>query len=431
MTINHLKVSARRHTTHRRGPRWHELWSLALLTLPASAMAQLQLATTADVKYEYNSNVFDLQHGYTVPGVTTPPYGDSIVTYGGKLDAAYLMSQQEFHATVTGHQYSYDRFSLLNHGDYGLDGLWRWKWLPDLDGLFSVTRDRTMVDLYTLTTIQLALQTIQRETAKIGLRVTPDWRAEVSGYTDHYQEPVLGAPNLGLTETSGQGAVKYVRFAGITAGLSADYLHGDFSGAATAVAPSYHQSDFSLTATDVVTDLSTFSGKIGYTRRIADTSGNSANNASGLSGEFDFKRALTGKTTFGLLLSRSVIPYVSTAGSQIASVADINFNWQATYKTALAFDYNYTHAQLPRQGGAVNAALNGTNRVDRFNYVGLSASYQPFVWLALKPYAHYQDRRSTNFAGGNFNATAVGINFSLLWQRGTPPAPNPFQVQGP
>jgi hypothetical protein len=432
MTRKHLKFPARRPIIEwRRESAWHRLWPLALLTLPAAALAQLQLATGGGVDYEYNSNVFDLQHGYTVPGVNTPPYGDSITTYGGKVDAAYVWSQQEVRATVTGNEHLYDRFSLLNHSDYGLDGLWRWKWRPDLDGLFSVTRDRTMVDLYTLTNIQLALETVQRETGRIGLQVMPDWRVEASGYTDHYQEPLVSAPDLGLTEGSGQAAIKYVHFASITAGLSAGYTHGDFSGTTTAIAPRYHQSDFALTATDVVTDLSTFAGRIGYTSRIADIGSGSANNASGLSGELDYKRALTGKTTLGLLLSRTVIPYLSTAGSQIANIADLKLNWQATNKIGLAFDYNYTRAQLPGQGGAVDGALNGSNRIDRFNYVGLSASYDPVVWLALKPYAHFQDRTSTNFAGGNFNATAVGVDFSVLWQRGTPPAPNPFQVQGP
>ena len=66
-----------------------------------------------------------------------------------------------------------------------------------------------MVSLYNLIQAQLALQTEQRETAKIGLAITPDWRAEAGGYTRDVQEPLLGAPNLSLRESSGQGAFKY------------------------------------------------------------------------------------------------------------------------------------------------------------------------------------------------------------------------------
>src|ERR1700722_2833537 len=186
--------------------RW--LYCLAPLAAPGSAFAQLALTTAANTQYEYNTNVFDQQRGFPLQGLTTSGLSDSLIAYGGKLDATYLWSQQQFRAVILGTEYHYDRFTELNHSEYTLDGAWNWKLGRALDGLLEVTRVRSMVSLYNLIQAQLALQSEQRETGKIGLQVTPDWRTEASGYTRKVQEPLLGAPNLSLSETSGQGAVK-------------------------------------------------------------------------------------------------------------------------------------------------------------------------------------------------------------------------------
>ena len=99
----------------RRALRWHCLCGIALLVSPVSAFAQLALTTAAATQYEYNSNVFDQQHGFPLAGLTTPGYSDHFIAYGGKLDATYLWSQQQFHATIIGTEYHYDRFTELSH----------------------------------------------------------------------------------------------------------------------------------------------------------------------------------------------------------------------------------------------------------------------------------------------------------------------------
>jgi len=44
----------------------------------------------------------------------------------------------------------------------------------------------------------------------------------------------------------------------------------------------------------------------------------------------------------------------------------------------------------------------------------------------LKPYVSYQTRASQNLVGGNFNATIVGLQFTLQWQRGVIPPRTPL-----
>jgi hypothetical protein len=418
-----------------RALRWRCLCYVALLASPVSAFAQLALTTAADTQYEYNTNVFDQQHGYPLPGLATAGYSDHFIAYAGKLDATYLWSQQQFHATVIGTEYHYDRFTELSHSEYTLDAGWNWKLGRNWDGLLEVSRVRSMVSLYNLIEAQLALQTEQRETGKIGYQFVPDWRAEASGYRRKVDEPLLGAPNLSLSETSGQGAFKYTGTAGVTAGVSAGYLHGTYdgnplvNGVPTVLAPEYHQTSADLTATDVVTGQSTFVGAIGYSRRSSASSGIGAeiNNISGATGELDYRRALTGKTTVELDLSRHINAYITGGGSEFDSIAALTANWQATYKIRVTAGYNYTYRQLPGQGDVPV----GSNRTDRLNYVSLAVDYEALPWLSLKPYVNYQDRAASNVGGGNFNATVVGAQFTLQWQHGVVPPPAPFQIQAP
>jgi hypothetical protein len=423
--------------SHRRRPGWQVLFWVALLAAPGCAFAQLALTAAGDTQYEYNSNVFDLAAGDVVPGATNSRHSDSFIAYGGKLDATYLLSQQQFHFLVLATEYHYDHFSELTHNEYTLDGAWNWKLGRTLDGLFEVSRVRSMVSLFNLIQAQLALQTEQRETGKIGFQFVPDWRAEASGYTRKIDEPLQGAPNLSLTESSGTGALKYTGTAGITAGVSAGYVQGNFSGnvfngITTAVAPAYHQTNADLTATDIVTGLSTFTGSLGYSRRTSAASVNGGiNTLSGATGDLDYKRAVSAKTTVELDLSRQINSYITNTGSVIDSIGTLNVNWQATYKIGVTLGYIYTYQQMPGQGDTPSGAANGTERVDRFNYFSLAVDYEAMPWLSLKPYVHFQNRNSRNFTGGNFDATVVGAQFTLQLQHGVVPPPTPFQIQPP
>jgi hypothetical protein len=403
-----------------------------LMLIPGAAFAQLAVTAAADAQYEYNSNVFDLQRGFPTP-LGNDSYSDSLFVYGGKLDSTYLVSQQQFHLLLAGTEYHYDRFTLLNHAEYTLDGSWNLNFGGLVDGLIEVDRNRTMVSLFNLVNNeQLALQTEQRETAKFGVTVTPDWRAEIGGYTRHVDLPLQGAPNLALSETSGEVGFKYTGTAGLTAGLEGGYLKGDYTGTTAAVStaqedisPSYHQYNVDLTATDVVSGLSTFIGEIGYSQRSAQSEGlaSGINSASGVTGLLDYRRALTGKTTVDASLSRVISAYITGAGSEIDTIAALNAVWQATVKTGVTLGYNFTYRDLPDQGIPL-----GTKLTERQNFVTLTVDYEPTSWLSLKPYANYQVRSSTNLPGGDFNATVFGLKFQVQLERGNPPPPQPFQV---
>ena len=404
---------------------WRYLWVVALLASPLPAFAQLVMTAAGNAQYEYNSNVFDLQNGFTTP-FGGKDFADSYVAYGGKLDASYLLSQQQFYATVLGTEYRYDRFSELDHSEYNFDAGWDWKVGRLWDGVLDVNRIRSMVSFYNLIGTSLVIQTEQRETGRAGLQFTPDWRTELTGYTRTVDQPQTGAPDLRLTESSGTGAIKYTGTAGVTAGLTAGYLRGSFRDTGTFVAPSYRQTTGGLTATDEVTGLSTFRGEVGYSRRTSD---NGFNDVSGITGELDYKRALTGKTTVELDLSRQINAYITNNASEIDSVATLTATWQATYKIGVVLGYSFTYRQLPGQGNEVVDGvyvLDGGEQTQRLHMPSLTVTYVPVHWLTLKPYYHYQTRSSQNLVGGNFDASVVGVQFTLQWDHGVIPPRTPL-----
>jgi hypothetical protein len=396
---------------------WRSLLVAALLASPVPALAQLALTTMADTQYEYNSNVFALQSGTRSPFGGTK-FGDSDLSYGGELDASYRWSQQLFYASVLGNEYHYDRFQELNHSDDTLIGGWDWKVGRIWDGILDVEHIRSMVSFWNVIGTSLIIQTEQRETARASVQATPDWRAEFTGFTHKVDQPQIGAPNFSVTESSGTVAVKYTGAAGLTAGADGSYLKGSFSNTGANFEPGYHQVSGGLTATDEVTGLSTFRGQLGYTRRSSDTGGNSI---SAVTGDLNYKRNLTGKTKVEVDLSRQINIYLATSTSEIDSIAQLNANWQATYKINVLLGYTFTYRQLPGQGNEILGGvvlLNGTTQTQRLHAPTLTVTYEPVPWLILKPYVTYQTRASENFVGGNFDSTLIGMRFTLQWQHG-------------
>ena len=254
------------------------------------------------------------------------------------------------------------------------------------------------------------------------MQVTPDWRAELTGVARKVDQPQPTAPDLSLTESSGQAAIKYTGTAGVTAGLVGTYLKGTFKDTGPlVVAPSYHQSSAGLTATDEVTGTSVFRGQIGYTRRSSDSG---INNISGVTGELDYRRALTGKTSAEIDLTRQINAYLTNDASEIDSVAALTVNWQATYKIGVVLGYSYTYRQLPGQGSTLVGGVvvpTASEQTQRLHLPSLTVTYLPVPWLTLKPYINYQTRTSQNYVGGDFNATIVGVQFALQWQHNTIP----------
>jgi Putative beta-barrel porin 2 len=391
------------------GHRRRVCLAVALLQSPLPCIAAVDFSPSATARYEYNTNVFDLQGGYPLPGTTDYQHSDWLYTYGAALDADYLWDQQKLFTTLSTTEFHYNHFSQLDHNEYNLDGGLKWKLGRIFDGTLEVQRDRSMVAFTNVNNAQFVLQTEQRESALIGVEITPDWRLEGNGYYRTVDQDFIGAPTLNLDESLGQLTLKYLGRAGLTSGLSGSYVIGDYTGASAEANPSYRQTTVSLVATYEPTGHSTLKGAVGYSDR---TSASALNEISGFTGEIDYNNQITGKTSIQLQLSRAINSYISNVSSEIDSIAALNVRWQATYKIGVVAGYSWTNREFPGQGDAPI----GSDRIDHLQAVSIQVDYEPLRWLSIKPYINLQTR-SSNFVGGDFNSTAYGVYFTVQRQK--------------
>jgi hypothetical protein len=399
------------------------LMAAVLMPAPWSCWAEVTVAASGSARYEHDSNVFDLQSGFPVPGTTDFTRADSLYTYGAAVDVNYFWDRQQLFATLADNEIQYGHFTQLNHNEYNVDLGLNWKLLHSLDGSLETVRIRTMVPFTNTQGSEFALQTEQRETGKLGYEFIPDWRVEGTGGYRTLDQSFTLAPSLDLHESSGTVAVKYLGRAGLTSGLSGGYTVGDYTGPGAAFNPSYHQTTLAVTALYMPTGRSSLNGSLGYSDRKSDSQ---LNSVSGFTGELDFESQLTGKTSMHVLVNRGINSYVSNLGSEIDSVGAFTVRWQTTYLLGVIAGYTWTERQLPGQGNNPP----GSDRTDHLQSVSLNLDYEPFRWLSLMPYVNYQTRKS-NFIGGDFNASVVGIYFTAQWQNSRKPDLKLKQLNSP
>lgn len=377
------------------------------LALPIRAHAQFTGNASATGQFESNSNVFALESGFAQPGTNNFRRSDTYYAYGADMDGHYLWSRQQIYVTASTKEYDYQHFTELNHNDYKVDAGLIWKLGELLDGKLDVTRTHTMAPFLDLagSVLALSLVTEQRETALIGLKLNSVWKVEGSAYTSKTDQPIPGEPNLQLTQSSAKASIEYLGVGGLTSGLTAGYLSGDYSGSNGTMDPSFSQSTVGFLA-KYKHSRSTFEGQVGYSRRVSSTG---IDNTSGVTGLFDIKQQLTPKTSVTFKIDRAINSYFLNSGSEIDTEAGAGVNWQATYKLAASLGYTFTYRDYPRQG---NNPV-GTDRVDIQEYWTLGINYQPQRWLQIRPYANFQTRRST-FIGGAFDSTVFGVYVTVM-----------------
>jgi hypothetical protein len=380
--------------------------ALAALLLPSRAQAQFVGKASATTQYESNSNIFDLDSGVTPPGTSSSRRSDTDYTYGALFDGSYQLGQQQFYASASTTQYTYDHFTELNHNEYKLGAGLNWKLADVLDGKFDVARSHAMVPFSNLadSVLVLTLATEQTETAQIGLKLSSDWKVEGTASTSKTDEPIPQAPDLRSTQTSGTTSLEYLGFSGLTSGITFGYLTGDYSSSNAAQDSSYTQRTAGFLVSYKLSHTS-FDGQVGYSNRSSVTG---LDDASGVTGMLDFKDQLTPKTSFSVKIDRTINSYVPQLGSEVDTDAGASVNWQATYKIAVSLGYTFTYRDYPPQELLGAGYAPGAHRIDYQQYGNLEITYQPLRWLVIKPYANVQTRDS-NVAGGNFNATVFGV----------------------
>jgi hypothetical protein len=389
--------------------------AMAAIFLPAAAYCQSVFQPYASAQYEYNNNVFALPNSSAAVAASGDPrLGDSDLRTVAGFEEDYLFGHQRFYATMEGRYIDYDHFSYLTHPEYliklGLD----WNLTHVIYGTFLGSVEHVMAafaDRQTQT--ELALNLDRNAVAKINVRIAPEWRLETSATYHDLSSPIQDYPDYGLTETIGHAALKYLGFANLTYGLSADYTDGNYRNAPTP--GSYIQSVFDLTMAYQATGLSTFNLAVGRTRRDESSA---QENLSEWTGDLAYTRKFGGKTSITLEGVRAVNNYIGAGGSELDTTARLVVNYQATFKTGIAVNAQYTWSDFLSQTVPGSDVLG---RKDKTPLASVKINYQALRWLLIQPYFNYQ-RRNSNQDFNEFSSTIFGIQ--VLAKRPAPPQAN-------
>jgi len=393
-------------------PRRAGLCSILALACPAVALAQLKLDPYLSTQYEYESNVFsvtDSQQAVAQSG--DPTLADSVFRYMGGIEAAYLWSQQKVAAAFEARHVTYEHFNYLNHDEYQFAGKLDWKLASAVDGSVGVTQERRMASFADRNSSQLAMERERVLTAKVGERLTPDWRLEATAVRRDLHSPLPDFSEFSLRENSGVFGIKYLGISRLAAGLEAGYLEGQYEGVTT-TAPRFDQRTVQMTANYLVSGLSRLDAGLGYTQR-RDLEGDS-DKTTALTGRLLYSRQISGKTDVYAQIFRRVNSYTAGATSVVDTGGGVGVNWQATTLIAVGLNYELTHSLF--QGQAVPAAGSpdpaSPQRSDQFQNIALSINYQPKTWMVIRPYSRYQVR-SSNVELDSFEGTVAGVEARL------------------
>jgi hypothetical protein len=384
---------------------WLCVCTSAVVGAPLIAAAGGTLTPYAAEDVEHNSNIFDLPSGLPLVGYPSGSLADTVFETRAGVDGVYLLDQQRLFGTAEFRRFDYDKFTGLDHNEYLIDGGLKYKIDQIIDGTIEYRHEQKMVEFQELTAATyLILETENTANASFNINFTPEWRLE-NRLRDHLLDsPRSDVPQLSLHEDSIHEGLRYLGVSNLSAGIDVEYLTGQYRHDPLALDPNYHQTSGYLAANYIVSGLTNFTGALGYTSRSDPTNAGTLGAASGVTGDLDYRHALSGKTTLDLDLKRGVSTYLTTGGSEIDTSASVGASFQATYKIRLRASYDYTLSKFPD----APAGFDTVERTDHYQTANLEATYQVLHWLSIRPYVRYQTRHS-NVPLNSFDSNVVGI----------------------
>lgn len=364
----------------------------------------------------YDNNLLRLPDGVTpaAAGAGNRPRG----TWFGNAFARVAMdapvSRQRFQGYFQGNAYRYAQYSYLNWQGVDFGGNWLWEASNRWNGTLTYDYTRFLTGFADFRALVQNLRTVQiaRGTAEYWLH--PRWRL-TGGYTGTFitnSDPVVATTNLN-TNAFGLG-FKFLSTQQNYVVFGARYTAGSY--------PNREQptiiGDTEFTQYDAGIDFSWgFGGKselvgnLAYTQR--DFPHIPQRDFSGPTGNIRFNWRATGVSGLSAVLIRQIGAVEDvTANYILSTVARIEPYWLVAPKLRIAASYEY---QLRDYRGEPGVAIGLVQqREDRYNFVGLNASWTPTRNWQIGLGIVYSNRHSTlpNF---NFNdvTTTASAQFTF------------------
>lgn len=383
-----------------------------LVAGPELASAVVKITPEVDANVVYYSNVFnlpDFDRGMERWG------GDTAESYVASLAAKYSTGQNSVDLHGAARHFEYNHFTFLSHNEYAAGVDVDWHFGPILETLLTYNFSRAMAPFADTLATDLVLTTDKAGEATFRVMLTPEWRFEFGPRIHDLLTPLpaFGAlpayPDFMLREKGGAATLNFLGVAHVTAGLTANYMKGAYSGINGAT--KYRQITGGLTATYTISAMSSFDGALGYTAR--DTSPNPEGSLGSpiqgqinpyfgadvigrdatVTGNLNYNRQLSPKTSFQVGLFRQVSSYMVGANATVGTGLQLGVNWQADFRFQLAATLRAEQQQFLGTEQLTNGDLD---RKDHLYAGQFSVTYMVNRWVNVATRFGI-DRRTSNF----------------------------------
>lgn len=378
---------------------------------PSAALASERLIPYFSTEAEYNSNVFALPNStaaFNQNGDRT--LDDTVVRTIGGIEAAVPLGQQKLRAIAEGRHVDFSHFGRLDHNEYLFSGGLDWRLTQALDGALDYRQEQRMASFADRNTTDLTLENERVGSGSLRLSITPEWRLETGFRSRELSSPLPEFPKLKLNENSVTAGINYLGNGKLTTGVYTEYLSGQFEGLPDA--SGFSETTIGVRSNYAVSEISLLGAQLGYTRRQDELqNGNKPAIQSGITGALSYRREITAKTSGSVQIFRRVRSDIRGAGSVGEVGLSTNLKWQGTPKTSLEISYEFTQSKF--QSTTTTSSTPGQQETNQL--LSLKINYQMLPWLAVRPYAGYQERDSASSIN-NFQTSIVGIGLHFRFR---------------
>jgi len=380
-----------------------------------NAHASTDVSPYLSVDFQHNSNVFAA--GNDVPLIAgRDSRADSFAHYLAGAVADLKWGADTLALNVEGGKYNYIKNTILDHYEIKFGSLLDWQLTPILSGDLGYEQGRTRTPPADALVQDLELQTDRSAHATVKILLSPRWRLDLHPIWHSLDTPIVGYPEFGYRETTAAVRINYLGIQKLTAGLRGEYVDGSYHNVIAAT--KYTQKTAGVASNYAITGFSSFDMQAGYTWRNsslvnpadADLPQVSQTGLLGdtktFTGAMGLTRRFSVKTAMALKVYREVGSYVASANPTVNTGAELSANWRPDAKLALQLAYRYEKQQI--SGPQITIDENVDNRDDHSHDIQGSLTYQATRWLAFRPYAEYQSRKST-LQQANYDTLLFGI----------------------
>lgn len=370
--------------------------------------------------YYYDDNVFRLSDGAPLPAGVTEK-SDNIYRLGVGMRADLPISRQRLLIDARIDNYTFDRYSELDHVDYLAGVAWRWVAGQRLSGDVGYNRRRYLGDLGEIQAPVRDLITQDRAFARAGFRVTPRWRVRGGLEWVKYDHGDASRSTLDLETNSYTIGLDYVTPANNSVGAQFRYIQGDYPNRQTfggvPVVNDFDEYETSAVLHWILTGKSVFDARLGYTKRehdqVPERDFDGFTGRLTLSWEAGAKTLIAGSAWREIRSVEELGTLEQAAASYVLSTgASIGPSWAPTSKLVFELKAVYEKRQYEGDPGPafnVFPGAPGVQREDTFNGLRVAAGYTPRRNLRFSLAAERGDRDS-NIQFRDYDYTRISAN---------------------